>query len=316
MKPFFLRLSNRKCPLKIDVLESVPEETALIVGNFDGVHIGHKYLIKKLRTSANKLGLKSTVVTFCPHPLKVLAPRLFLCELSSSEEKIELLGDEGIDYLCFIHFDRDFSLMNAKDFLREVLYKRLKCRYLLVGYDWRFGYKREGEIELAREIGQELGFKVELAKPFKKDGHIVSSTLVRRLLSEGRLEEASLLLGRRYWIKRKVVKGEGRGSSIGFPTANLKDTENLCLKEGVYAVIVDDKLPAVANFGYRPTFSGKKKVLEVHIPGFEGNLRGKPIKVEFVKYLRPEKKFDSVNNLTRQIREDIQSALSFLSSLE
>ena len=198
MKPFFLKLSNKRCPVKVELLERLEENTALIVGNFDGVHIGHKYLIEKLKKEASSRGLKTAVVTFCPHPLKVLAPRLFSCELSSAEEKMELLEDEGIDYLCFIHFDRNFSTMRAKDFLREVLFHRLGCRYLLVGHDWRFGYKREGEIELAREIGKELGFEVELAKPYKKNGHIVSSTLVRRLLSEGRLEEAQEFLGRRY----------------------------------------------------------------------------------------------------------------------
>ncbi|NPA41267.1 MAG: bifunctional riboflavin kinase/FAD synthetase [Aquificae bacterium] len=315
MKPFFLKLSEKRCPIKVETLESVPEGTALIVGNFDGIHIGHKYLIRKLKKKAKEKNLKTMVVTFCPHPLKVLAPKLFPCELSTAEEKIELLEQEDIDYLCFIRFDRDFSRMGAKEFLEEVLYRRLKCKYLLVGYDWRFGYKREGEIELAREVGEKLGFEVELATPFRKNGHIVSSTLVRRLLSEGRLEEAEEFIGRRYWIKRKVVRGDGRGSKLGFPTANLKDTENLCLKEGVYAVRVNDKLPAVANYGYRPTFEGRKKVLEVHIPDFSQNLRGETIKVEFVKFLREERKFSSVEELKKQIERDIQSALAVASSL-
>jgi len=311
MKPFFLNLSNKRCPIKVEQIDSLSEQTALIVGNFDGVHIGHKYLIERLKKEASARGLKTAVVTFCPHPLKVLAPRLFMCELSSAEEKIDILKRERVDYLCFLRFDREFARMSAKEFLGEVIYRRLRCRYLLVGYDWRFGYKREGEIELAREMGQKLGFDVELAKPFKKEGHIVSSTLVRRLLSEGRLKEAEEFLGRRYWIKRAVVRGDGRGSKIGFPTANLKDTENLCLKEGVYAVLVEDSMKAVANFGYRPTFSGKKRVLEVHIPGREVDLRGKKIKVEFLGFIREEKKFSSVEELKAQIEEDIKEALSF-----
>jgi len=314
MKPFFLKLSDKKCPIKVELLEAVPEETALIVGNFDGVHLGHRYLLDTLKGRAKDRGLKTMVVTFCPHPLKVLAPRLFLCELSTAEEKMELLKEE-VDYLCFIRFDREFSQMSAKHFLEDVIYRRLGCRYLLVGYDWRFGYRREGEIELAREVGDKLGFEVELATPFKKNGHIVSSTLVRRLLGEARLKEAEEFLGRRYWIRRKVIRGDGRGSGIGFPTANLKDTDSLCLKEGVYAVVVDDNLPAVANLGYRPTFGGKKKVLEVHIPGFSGDLRGKSIKVEFLKFLREERKFSGINELRAQIEKDIQSALSVASSL-
>ncbi len=315
MEPFFLKLSEGRCLVEVDLREAVDEETALTVGNFDGFHTGHRYLTDLLKERARERGLKTLVVTFCPHPLKVLAPKLFLCELSTAEEKIELLKEQGIDYLCFIRFDREFSKMSAKDFLEEVLYRRLRCRYLLVGYDWRFGHRREGEIELAKEVGKRLGFEVELAEPFRKNGHIVSSTLVRRLLSEGRVEEAEEFLGRRYWIRRKVVKGDGRGSKLGFPTANLKDTHNLCLKEGVYAVMVEGSMPAVANYGTRPTFDGRKRVLEVHIPGFEGNLRGKRIKVEFLKFLREERRFSSVEELRKQIEEDIQSALAVSSSL-
>ena len=315
MKPFFLKLSEGTCPLEVDFLERLEDKTAIIVGNFDGFHIGHRYLVRTLKRRAKKKGLKTLVVTFCPHPLKVLAPGLFLCELSTTEEKMELLAGEDLDYLCFIKFDEEFSHMSAKDFLKDVIYERLGCKYLLVGYDWRFGYRREGEIELAREMGEVLGFEVELAKPYRKNGHIVSSTLVRRLLLEGRLESASEFLGRRYWIRREVVSGDGRGSKIGFPTANLKDTEDLCLKEGVYAVIVEDKLPAVANFGYRPTFDGRKKVLEVHIPNFSADLKGKKIKVEFLRFLREERKFSSVEELKAQIKRDIQSALSVVSSL-
>ena len=315
MRSFFLRLSSRRCPIKVECLEGIEDRTAVVVGNFDGFHLGHRHLIRILKKRAKEKGLRTLVITFCPHPLRVLAPRLLLCELSSAEEKMELLEREGVDYLCFIRFDREFSRMGAKEFLEEVLFRRLGCRFLLVGYDWRFGHRREGEIELAREVGERLGFEVELVSPFKKNGHIVSSTLVRRLLSEGRLEEAQEFLGRRYWIRRKVVKGEGRGSKLGFPTANLKDTENLCLRTGVYAVLVNDELPAVANYGLRPTFDGKKRVLEVHIPNFSGDLRGKTIKVEFLKFLREERKFPSVEDLKKQIEKDIHSALEVSSSL-
>lgn len=311
MKTFFLKLSERTCPSGrgLKALEGLEEETAVIVGNFDGYHLGHRYLIDKLKERARERNLKTLVVTFCPHPLKVLAPKVRICELTTMEEKEEILKGEGVDYLCFIRFDKEFSRIPAREFLEEILFRRLGCRFLLVGYDWRFGYRREGEIELAREVGRKVGFEVEPAQPFTVNGHVVSSTLIRRLLSEGRLKEAETFLGRPYWIRRKVVKGEGRGSKIGFPTANLKGTENLCLKEGVYAVKVNDEMVGVANYGYRPTFGGKKKVLEVHIPGFSGNLRGKTVKVEFLKFIREEKKFESVEDLKRQIERDVQSAL-------
>ena len=315
MEVFLLKLDSKKCPSKtLKTLEALPEKTALTVGNFDGIHLGHRYLINKLKEKAQEKNLKTVVLTFCPHPLKVLAPNLLLCELTDIDEKIELFGELGIDYLCFIRFDKEFAKVHARDFLEDILYKRLGCRYLLVGYDWRYGYKREGEIELAKEVGRELGFEVEEAKPFKIKDHIVSSTLIRRLLKEGRVEDVKEYLGHHYWIKRKVVKGEGRGSKIGFPTANLQNTDNLCLKEGVYLVRVEGKHYGVANYGYRPTFGGKRKVLEVHLLGFEGNLRGKRIKVEFLKFLREEKKFSGVEELINQIKKDIETAKRYLNN--
>ena len=290
-------------------VEELDSETALIVGNFDGFHAGHRYLIELLKMRAGEKGLKSVVVTFCPHPLKVLAPEMIPCELSDIEERIELIGELNPDYLCFLRFDPELANMSARDFLREIIHQRLKCKHLLVGYDWRFGRRREGEVELAREMGKELGFEVEVASPYRIGEHVVSSTLVRRLLSEGRLEEAQIYLGRRYWIRRRVVPGEGRGSKIGFPTANLEGTDNLCLREGVYAVLVDGEMRAVANYGRRPTFGGGGRVLEVHIPGFEGDLRSKKIKVEFIKFLREERKFAGVDQLIEQIKKDVQLAL-------
>ena len=311
MKVFFLKIKGTSCPLKADLegVESINEETAITVGNFDGLHVGHKYLIDTLVHNARARGLKSLVITFCPHPLKILAPNLLRCELSDIEEKIEVLGETPVDYLCVVGFNESFSKISAREFLKNILVERLGCRFLLVGYDWRFGHRREGEIELAREVGEELGFEVELAKPFRLNGHIVSSTLIRRLLSEGKLEEAKNYIGCSYWVKREVVKGDGRGSKIGFPTANLDGTENLCLKEGVYVVKVDGVGIGVANYGYRPTFDGKRKVLEIHFPGREVSLIGKKIRVEFCRYLRPEKKFANIEELTSQIKRDIQEAL-------
>jgi len=308
MEVFLLKLDSKNCPNKrLKVLDEVPEKTAITVGNFDGVHLGHRYLIQTLKEKAAEENLKTLVLTFCPHPLKVLAPQLLPCELTDINEKIEIFQEIGIDYLCFIRFDKDFAKIRARDFLEKVIYRKLKCKYLLVGYDWRYGYKREGEIELAKEVGKELGFEIEEAQPFKIGDHIVSSTLIRRLLREGRVEEVKEYLGHNYWVKRKVVKGDQRGSELGFPTANLQNTENLCLKEGVYAVKVEDRYLGVANYGYRPTFGRKKKVLEVHIIDFQGNLRGKRIKVEFLKFIREERKFSSVEELKEQIKRDVET---------
>jgi len=266
-----------------------------------------------LKERAKEKKLKSLVLSFYPHPIKVLSPSQAPCELTDLYERSELILQEGIEDVVFIKFDKNFATLSAEEFIREVIVQRLKCKHLVVGYDWRFGYRREGEIELAREMGKELGFEVEEVEPFRVNGHVVSSTLIRRLLHMGRLEEASIYLGRNYSIKRRVIKGDGRGSSLGFPTANLENTEDLCLKEGVYAVKVEDNFMGVANYGRRPTFDGSKKVLEVHILDFQGNLKEKHIKVEFLQFLREEKKFNNPQELIKQIEEDILRARSLFS---
>ncbi len=304
-KVVFLKTSHSECPKGVGCIEAEKEATVITVGNFDGVHLGHRLLLKRIRQVSQQKGLKSLVLSFYPHPIKVLSPLQAPCELTDLYERTELIKEEGIDSVVFIRFDKRFATLRAEDFLKEVLYERLRCRYLVVGYDWRFGYRREGEIELAKELGKELGFEVEEAQAFRINGHVVSSTLIRRLLHMGRLEEASLYLGRNYSIKRRVIKGDGRGFTLGFSTANLEATENLCLKEGVYAVRVEDHFLGVANYGIRPTFDGHKKVLEVHLLNFEGNLRGKRIKVEFLKFLREEIKFKSSQELIKQIEKDI-----------
>ncbi len=306
-----LRTSRSGCIKGLKCIEELTEHYAITVGNFDGVHRGHQHLLERLISKAKEKGLKSLVLSFYPHPLWVLNSTQAPCELTDIRERSELILKHGVDQVVFIRFDRSFSKLPAEDFIREVLWNRLRCKHLVVGYDWRFGYKREGEIELAKELGKEMGFEVEEMEPFRINGHVVSSTLIRRLLHMGRLEEASLYLGRNYSLKRKVVSGEGRGSILGFPTANLQNTENLCLREGVYVVRVEDRFMGVANYGVRPTFGGKKRVLEVHILDFEGNLRDKEIKVEFLKFLREEKKFSNPEELKRQIKEDISRAKGF-----
>ncbi|NPB07760.1 MAG: bifunctional riboflavin kinase/FAD synthetase [Aquificae bacterium] len=292
------------------------EKTAIIVGNFDGVHLGHRYLVDLLKEKARERNLKTLVLTFFPHPLRILAPQILPCELTNLEEKILLLEESSPDFVVVINFTEEFARIPARKFLEEVLYRKLGCRYLLVGYDWRYGHRREGEVELAKEVGKELGFEVEEAPPFKINGHVVSSTLVRRLLKEGRVEEVKKYLGHNYWIKRRVVRGEGRGTKIGFPTANLSETNNLCLKEGVYLVKVEDSDYGLANYGFRPTFGGKERVLEVHLLDKKKDLRDKKIKVEFLRFLRPERRFSSVQELVNQIEEDVKRARELVRDAE
>lgn len=308
-----LKTSHSGCLKGFECIEEVKEATVITVGNFDGVHLGHRSLLKRVREVSKEKGLKSLVLSFYPHPIKALAPSQAPCELTNPYERWELIKEENIDRVVFIKFDKKFSNLGAEDFIREVLHQRLKVKHLVVGYDWRFGYKREGEIELAKEMGRELGFEVEEIQPYRVNGHVVSSTLIRRLLHMGRLEEASKYLGRNYFIRRRVVKGDGRGSSFGFPTANFENTENLCLKEGVYLVKVEERLFGVANYGKRPTFDGQRKVLEVHLLDFKGDLKGKVLKVEFLNFLREERKFSSPKELIKQIEEDISIAKDYSS---
>ncbi|MCS7262356.1 MAG: bifunctional riboflavin kinase/FAD synthetase [Aquificaceae bacterium] len=301
----FLKTSKSPCPKGFACIQEETKATVVTVGNFDGVHLGHRFLLQRVKERARERGLKSLVLSFYPHPLKVLSPAQKPCELTDIAERSELLLQEGVDGVVFVKFGRSFAQMGAEDFIREVLHRRLNCKHLVVGHDWRFGYRREGEIELAKEIGKELGFEVEEIEPFRINGHVVSSTLVRRLLHMGRIEEARNYLGRDYAVRRKVVSGEGRGSSLGFPTANLEHTEDLCLKEGVYGVKVEGELLGIANYGRRPTFGGQKKVLEVHLLDYRGELKGKRLRVEFLKFIREERKFSSPQELARQIEEDI-----------
>ncbi len=310
-----LKTTQSGCLKGLRCLQELTEPSVVTVGNFDGVHRGHKHLLERVALRAKDKGLRSVVLSFYPHPLKILSPAQSPCELTSIQERASLLLEQGVEQIVFIRFDRRFSKLSAEEFIKEILWSRLKCRHLVVGYDWRFGYKREGEIELAKEMGKEMGFEVEEIEPFRINGHVVSSTLIRRLLHMGRIEEASLYLGRNYVIIRKVVSGDRRGSSLGFPTANLQNTENLCLKEGVYAVKVDDSFMGVANYGTRPTFGGGKRVLEVHLLDFEGDLREREIRVEFLKFIREEKRFSSPEELKKQIAQDILAVRNLITHI-
>lgn len=288
---------------------------ALAVGNFDGVHVGHQYLIKNLVQRAKEKSLIPSVMMFDPHPLYVLEREYAPCLISTIEERSYHIKKLGVEDIILIEFNKEFSQLSAKDFIKDIVYKKLNTKLLIVGYDWRYGAKREGEFELAREMGEKLGFEVIPSSPYMVNGHIVSSTLIRRLLKEGNLKDVKIYLGRDYDIKRKVIKGKNLGSKIGFPTANIENTSNMCLKEGVYAVRVEDKYFGVANYGKRPTVDNTlENILEVHILDFNQNIYDKHIKIEFLGFLREEKKFESIEALKSQIQEDIRKAKEFFIS--
>ena len=279
---------------RVSFKEGVREPCACTVGNFEGIHLGHQKLIKEVLKFK---GLRSCLITFEPPTSYFFKGE---CRLNTLEEKEEVLRDLGLDYLVVIDFNDSFAKLSAKEFLR-LLKERINLKVLVVGYDWRFGRKREGNYELLKKFNLE----VKVLEPVLIKGKVVKSSLIRGLLKEGKVEEVKEFLGRPYTLKRKVLRGKGLGKSLGFPTANLEKSQGLCLKEGVYVVRVEDRFLGLANYGIRPTFNGREKVLEVHILNFSGDLVGKTLKVEFLKFLREERKFPSKEELIRQIKKDL-----------
>jgi riboflavin kinase/FMN adenylyltransferase len=286
------------------------------IGNFDGVHLGHQVLFSEVVGKAYGQNGTSVAITFDPHPLKVLRPggiRL----ISTTEQKIELIRLAGIDVLIIIPFTRELAATTATDFVETVLVRAIGVKELVVGYDYAFGKGRQGNIEFLKARGRELGFSVTVVEAHYENGMLVSSTKIRELVTEGRMRDARRLLGRYYQIHGEVQRGRQRGGrELGFPTANLKISEDdLCPKRGVYVtqVVYGGKIyGAVSNIGYNPTFGENKLVAETHIFDFNSDIYGHPIKINLLRYLRGEKKFDSVEELVTQIKLDIVTARQVL----
>ena len=284
----------------------------LTIGNFDGVHKGHLALFDKAKERAKALGGQSVVMTFEPHPLKIMRPANGPHLITHTGQKLELIEKAGIDVIICVSFDRDFAAIPARDFIDTILVKKIGIKEIVVGYDYTFGHNREGDINLLRELGNDFGFVVHLVGPVEIDHTLVSSTSIRRLVQEGRLAEAKVLLGRDFEVQGTIVKGRNRGGRLlGFPTANLNPHGELLPKKGVYAVkmLIDDALyNGVTNVGVNPTFGDTGLTVETHVLDYSGDLLGKTIKVHFIKRLRDEKAFKSLEELSDQIAQDIAQA--------
>jgi riboflavin kinase/FMN adenylyltransferase len=292
------------------------DKAVVTIGNFDGMHLGHQLLFSEVVGRAYRSGGTSVVVTFDPHPLKVLRPGGIKL-ISTTEQKIELIRLAGIDVLVVIPFNREFAKTPALDFVDNILVKTIGVRELVVGYDYAFGRGREGNIDFLRKQGKERGFPVTVVEAHYEDGVLVSSTKIRELVMDGRMRDVRKLLGRYYQIHGEVQRGRQRGGSeVGFPTANLKISEDdLCPKTGVYVtqVIYNGKVyGGVSNIGYNPTFNENKLVAETHIFDFNHDIYGHPIKINLLRHLRGEKKFGSVAELTAQIQRDVEVAREVL----
>ena len=291
--------------------------TVVTVGNFDGVHLGHRAILARVTARARELGSEPVALTFDPHPVKVLRPQANLPLLTTPEQKFRLLGEAGMEAVIVLPFTQEFSAISARDFVVRYFVQGLKAREVVVGHDYCFGRNREGNIDLLKELGQTLGFTVQVVWAVEVNGALVSSSLIRAMLKLGKVEEANGLLGRPYGVTGQVIAGKGRGAKVlGIPTANIKPENDLLPASGIYAVVArrgEEILPGVANIGTCPTFDGETALsLEVHIFDFAGDLYGEKLGVEFVARLREERRFPSIEALAAQIRADIAEAQQVL----
>ena len=298
------------------------KNTALTIGNFDGVHIGHQALLHTVVERADSIGGLSMALTFEPHPMRVLSAGEHPPLITLKEQKAELIARTGIDILVRIPFTREFAAISARAFVEDLLVRRLGMRVMVVGKDYAFGRNREGNLDLLKKWAPELNYDVIVVGWIQALNGLagrISSTRVRELVMEGDMEAAKKLLGRYYQIRGTVATGRNRGGRLlGFPTANIVLQDELSPKLGIYAVTVEHggkTLKGVANIGFSPTFDDHLFTVEVHILDFKQNIYGDIIKVNFIKRLRDEIKFKSIDALAEQIRLDIVHARELLNQL-
>ena len=299
-----------------DPKEPIENSTSATIGNFDGVHIGHKKILNAIKEEAKEQGLSSCVITFHPHPQKVLQ-NIDVPLLVPIRERLKLLENEGIDVVACYTFTKDIAKIPARDFVTDILVGNLNLKHLIVGPDFSFGYKREGNLDLLNEMGKEYGFDTEVVETAQINGETVSSTTIRNLVREGNISKAWEFLGYNFYIEGQVKEGERRGRQIGFPTANLDTDWDILPKVGVYATLAHvegRQLESITNVGYRPTFGHNELLIETHIFNFSEDIYKKRIKVEFVDRVRDEQKFDGPEALVKQIEKDVERVKEILSN--
>jgi len=281
----------------------------ITIGTFDGVHIGHRKIIKRIVESAENSALESAVLTFFPHPRMVLQKEVGIELINTIEERKQILENTGIDHLIVHPFTRAFSRLTAQEYIEEVLVKKLQAKKVIIGYDHRFGRNRNADIEDLKKYGEKYGFEVEEISKQDVDEVAVSSTKIRKALQEGDVEKANTYLGSNFLLTGTIVKGKGLGKDLGFPTANLKieETYKLIPKTGVYVVkslIDDQEFFGMMNIGYNPTVGGSEKTIETYFFNLDKNLYGKKLQIEMLKRIREEKKFSRVEELIKAMKED------------
>ena len=283
----------------------------IAIGNFDGLHLGHQKVINEGKRKAKKNKLPFGVMTFEPVPVMFFNKKIKNHRINSLEQKKIHLKKFKLDFLIIIKFNKKFSSQSPEQFIKKIIFKKTKCKYLYVSKNFKFGFKRQGNISTLKKFEKKYNFKNIVTQPFKKNNKTISSTSIRKKIRLGKIEEVNRLLGRSWCVIGKVIKGQRRGRKIGFPTCNLKLNDYVVPKRGVYAVKVKSNnfyKNGIANVGYRPTFNGQKLLLETNIFGINKNLYNKVISVSFKKFIRPEKKFKNFEYLKKQIKFDIKKA--------
>ena len=289
------------------------KNSIILIGNFDGVHLGHQKLFNSALQYKKKTKLKIGVVTFEPIPKMFFFKNLKNYRILNFNQKLKLLKKFNIDFIINKKFDRKFSKTHCNKFVSEILHKKLNAKCIFVSDNFRFGNKRKGDLKLLKFFEKKYNYKIINPLPLKKKNKIISSTLIRKLLKRGKLNLVNKYLNRRWSVEGTVRKGRRMGKKIGFPTCNIEMGNYVIPKPGVYAVNIYIKknnkfLKGIANLGYRPTFNQKKILLEVNIFNFSGNLYNKKLTVEFVKFIRSEKKFRGIDQLRKQIKSDLRIA--------
>lgn len=286
----------------------------LALGNFDGVHKGHQELIKKIVQKAEANGGLAAAFIFDPHPIKVIRPEKAPKLLVTSERKAKLMAELGLDILIYQSFTHDISCWTPEHFVQEILIDKLAVKEVFVGFNYSFGYKGQGSPELLSRLGEKLDFEVNVTEPVEVKGHLVSSSLIRQLLKVGEIKNAIAMLGNKPMLEAKIVRGENRGASIGFPTANLEVNQELMSPgSGVYAgqiIIKNTPYKCVVNIGTKPTFHEDYPLtVEAHIIDFKEDIYGEEIELFFIDKIRDEKKFLNIDQLVEQIRQDCDQAI-------
>jgi riboflavin kinase / FMN adenylyltransferase len=299
--------------------ENIPESLKgafVTIGNFDGVHLGHQFIFRRLVEQAHREGRPAVAISFDPHPKMVLHPeRRPFYLISTLEEKSRLLADLGVDAFILLPFSVEYAATTAEEFVREILWEKLRIRRILIGHDYTFGRGREGNEAFLAEAGRRLGFDVEVIEAHCVGDTVISSTKIREALLAGEVGFAATLLGRPYNLGGPVVPGDHRGTQLGFPTANIDPEKELVPARGVYAVRVlrqGKSLGGVLNIGFNPTFAGEKRSVEVYIFDFNEDIYGESLELLFIERLRDEVRFESVGELIAQIRRDIEQAKQIL----